>query len=117
MKFQIKKITIGFAITLILFPFLNAFAPLIGGIAVGYLVGGNYKNGIFNGGLIGLLAAITYAILIDLFFSGAVGARAHSMGLSAELVIILSLIIAPIGGLLMGLIGGIIGVAIKKREN
>ena len=116
MEIQIKPIILGFFFTLILLPFINAIAPLISGITVGYLVGGNYRNGIINGGLIGSLAALTYAILVDLLFLGAVVARAQSTGLSVETVIVLSLVLAPIGGLLLGLIGGIIGVAIKKKK-
>lgn len=116
MEIQIKPIILGFFFTLILLPFINAIAPLISGITVGYLVGGNYRNGIINGGLMGSLAALTYAILVDLLFLGAVVARAQSTGLSVETVIVLSLVLAPIGGLLLGLIGGIIGVAIKKKK-
>jgi len=46
-----KAIITGFIVNLILLPFLNAIGPIIGGIIIGYMVGGSYRNGIVNGGL------------------------------------------------------------------
>ena len=61
------------------------------------------------------LAALTYAVVVDSLFRSAVVVKAHSTGLSVEMVILLSLIAAVIGGLVVGLISGVIGVAIKNR--
>jgi Family of unknown function (DUF5518) len=115
MKVNLKAIIAGFAVTLILIPFLNALAPLIGGIIVGYIVGGNYRDGIISGGLSVSLAALTYAIIVNSLFKDAIITKATSTHLSVEMVIILSIILAIIGGVLLGLIGGIIGVTIKNR--
>ena len=111
-----KAFVIGFFVTLISLPFLNAIGPIISGIIVGYLVGRDYRSGIINSGLSVGIAALTYAIVVDALFKNAIVARAHSTGLSVETVIIISLIVAPIGGFVVGLIGGIIGVALKKRS-
>jgi hypothetical protein len=37
---NLKAMIVGFVVTLILLPFLNVLAPLIGGILVGYMVEG-----------------------------------------------------------------------------
>jgi Family of unknown function (DUF5518) len=87
-----KAIITGFIVTLILLPVINAIGPFIGGIIIGYMVGRNYRNGIINGGLSVILAALTYAVIVDSLFKGAVIARAHSTGLSVENVLILSII-------------------------
>ena len=115
MKIELKAIIVGFVVTLILLPYLNALAPLIGGIIAGYIVGESYRNGIINGGLSVSIASLTYAVIVDSLFKDAIIAKASSTNLSVDMVIILSIILAIIGGLVLGLIGGIIGVTIQKR--
>ncbi len=113
--FNWKAIIIGFIVTLILLPFLNVIAPLIGGIIAGYMVGEKYKNGIYNGGISASIASLLYALVMFARLSGSDIAKAASMHISVGIFSILSIILAIIGGLLLGLIGGIIGVAIKKH--
>ncbi len=113
--FNWKAMIIGFMVTLILLPFLEFIAPLIGGIIAGYLVDGKYKNGIYNGGISASIASLLYALVTFTHLSGSDIAKAASMNLSVGTFTILSIILATIGGLLLGLIGGIIGVAIKKH--
>ncbi len=116
-KFRINRLAIifGFIITIVLLPVINALAPLVGGIVVGYLVGGKYRNGMINGMISSGVAAIVYALIINLFFTGAVVTKAASINMPTNMVIIYSLTLAIIGGVILGLIGGIIGVAIKNR--
>lgn len=114
-KINWKAIIMGFIVTLILLPFLNAIAPLFGGIVAGYVVGGKYKNGIYNGGICASIASLLFVLVTFTNLNGSDIAKAASMHLTVETFSILSIILAIIGGLLMGLIGGVIGVAIKRR--
>lgn len=114
-KINLKAVIVGFVVTLILLPFLDVVAPILGGIIAGYLVGGKYKNGIYNGGISASIASVLFALVMFTNLTGPDIAKAASMHLSVELFSILSIILAVAGGLLLGLIGGIIGVAIKRR--
>lgn len=42
-KINWKAIISGFIVTLILFPFLDVIAPIIGGVVAGYFLEGNIK--------------------------------------------------------------------------
>ena len=114
--FNWKAVITGFIVTLILLPLLNDIAPIIGGIIVGYMVGGNYRNGIINSGFSVGLSALVYAIYIVLSDPGSLIAKGTSIHVAPELAIILTIILAIFGGLVLGLIGGIIGVTIKKKQ-
>jgi hypothetical protein len=114
-KINWLPIIVGFLITIALLPVINAIAPLIGGAVVGYLVGGNYKNGVINGAISACSGSLVYAVLIDVFLSGAVISKAASINMPTNMVIIYSLILAIIGGLILGVIGGAIGILIKNK--
>jgi len=67
---------------------ISFMIPLIGGIIAGYLVGGNYTDGVVNGGIpVGLVGLI--------YTSGIPGFVFY---------------------LVFGIIGGLIGFAIKERR-
>ena len=129
-----KAIGLGVIITLTLaylgkyIPHLDTpIAPIIGGIIAGYMVGGSYKNGIIYGGLSAGLAGFVYTIIVIVLDSGIALAAAVSMniapmslngesGIITASIIILGALLSFVIYLIMGLIGGIIGIAIKERN-
>ena len=128
-----KAIGLGFIITIILaylgnyLPFLGMpFAPILGGIFAGYVVGGSYKNGAIYGGFSASIAGFIYTLLIILYsgigIATSVSTAVVPTSLSAESgfitvgIIILGATISFMTYFIMGLIGGIIGVAIKERN-
>ena len=129
-----KAIGLGIIITLILaflgkyLPHLdNPIAPIIGGIFAGYVVGGSYKNGVIYGGLSAGIAGFVYTLLI-IIISGGIGLAAIvSMNIAPNTVngessivtasiIILGTLLAFGTYLILGVIGGIIGIAIRERN-
>ena len=129
-----KSIGLGFIVTFLFvylgryLPYLDmSLAPILGGIFAGYIVGGIYKNGAIYGGFSAGSAGFIYTLLIILLSSGIARATSVSMalvptslsgasGIVTASVIILGGIIAFVIYFIMGLIGGIIGVAIKERN-
>ena len=93
--------------------------PIVGGLIAGYLVGGNYTDGIVNGGIPVGLAGITYT-------SGIVAINGYKITSSLNNIFIyngshvqlfFSLIFASFAFYLgFGIIGGLIGFAIKERK-
>lgn len=120
-----KALGIGFIVTLILafiglfIPFITLpLAPLFGGIVVGYLAGGSYRNGIINGGLSTGIAGFIYSLVVLLLLGGVFSALITAAGLSVTsetitLIAILFAIIMSILYFIFGLIGGLVGVAIS----
>ena len=129
-----KSIGLGFIITLVFvylgkyLPYLAmSLAPILGGIFAGYVVGGSYKNGAIYGGFSAGIAGFIYTLLVIILSSGITRATSVSMaiiptslsgasGIVTVGVIILGATIAFVIYFVMGLIGGIIGVAIKERN-
>lgn len=129
-----KAIGLGVIITLILaylgkyIPHLdNPIAPIIGGIFAGYVVGGSYKNGVFYGGLSAGIAGFVYTLLVIILSAGIALATTVSMnivpntvsgesGIVTVSIIILGAFLAFGIYLILGLIGGIIGIAIRERN-
>ncbi len=129
---DLKIIGLGALINIILTTLLSLFyfplfflGPLIGGFLSSYLTEGfeNYdkmdeKDGAVVGAISGLIGGIVIALLYIIGF----GALNTVLGLSAKLgiigaSIIASLIIINISTtvtLLLGLVGGVLGVVIKK---
>jgi hypothetical protein len=129
---DLKIIGLGALINIILTTLLSLFyfplfflGPLIGGFLSSYLTEGfeNYdkmdeKDGAVVGAISGLIGGIVIALLYIIGF----GALNTVLGLSAKLgiigaSIIASLIIINISttvSLLLGLVGGVLGVVIKK---
>ncbi len=92
--------------------------PLVGGLIAGYLVGGNYTDGIINGGIPVGLAGLTYS-------SGLVAINGNKITTSLNALIYngthLQLLISVIYAgfafyFIYGIIGGLIGFAIKERK-
>jgi hypothetical protein len=129
-----KAIGLGVIITLILvylgkyIPHLdNPIAPIIGGIFAGYVVGGSYKNGVIYGGLSAGIAGFVYTLLVIILSAGIALATTVSMntvpnsvsgesGIVTVSIIILGAFSAFGIYLILGLIGGIIGIAIRERN-
>ncbi len=129
-----KAICLGIIITLILaylgkyIPHLdNPIAPITGGIIAGYVVGGSYKNGIIYGGLSAGIAGFVYTLLIIILSAGVALASTVAMtiaptaingesGIITASIIILGSLLVFIIYLILGLLGGIIGIAIKERN-
>jgi Family of unknown function (DUF5518) len=85
---------------------------LIATIFVGYLVGGDYKNGAIHGALVGVDASIIILILSLLGLDGLLASNVIITGLG---VIIIVIILALIIGGFFGVIGGLIGVLLKNK--
>jgi hypothetical protein len=113
-----KAIGLGFIITLVLaylgryIPHLDMpIAPIIGGIISGYIVGGSYRDGGIYGGLSVGIAGFLYTIMV--IFPMAMNGES---GIVTAAIIILGALLAFSIYFIMGLIGGIIGIAIKERN-
>ena len=92
--------------------------PIVGGLIAGYLVGGNYTDGIVNGGIPVGLAGITYTsgILAINGYKITASLNTHSYN-GSHLQLLFSLIFANFAFyLVFGIIGGLIGFAIKERK-
>ena len=101
---------------------IGLIGPVIGGLIAGYKVGGNYTDGIVNGGIPAGIAGLIYLITVVLLFGSQIATIAYKAGYtgSVETLIIGGVIGAVFAGFAMyfvlGLIGGIIGVALKERN-
>ncbi len=102
---------------------VGLIGPVIGGLIAGYMVGGNYTDGIVNGGIPAGVAGLIYLTVVVLLYGSQIAAVASKVGYtgSVETLIIGGAIAAAFVGFAMyfvlGLIGGIIGVAIKERNS
>lgn len=129
-----KAIGLGLTTTLLLaylgkyIPHLDTpIAPILGGIIAGYMVGGSYRDGGIYGGISASIAGFVYTILVIILSAGISLAATVSMNISptamnGESEIITASIIF-LGALIsfgiyfiLGLLGGIIGIAIKERN-
>ena len=92
--------------------------PIIGGIIAGYLVGGNYTDGIVNGGIPVGLAGLTYTLGIVAVNGNQITSSLNTLsynGLHVQLLI--SVVLAGFAFYFVyGIIGGLIGFAIKERK-
>jgi hypothetical protein len=114
MNINWKAILIGLAILLILeiirFSVFGAFGGIIEYLlattVVGYMVGGDYRNGAVHGLLVGIIFALISGIVLMALIGG----------LTEEIMVIIisTAVFRAISFSIIGLIGGIIGVFIKK---
>ena len=101
---------------------IGLIGPVIGGLIAGYMVGGHYTDGIINSGIPAGIAGLIYLITVVLLFGSQIATIAYKAGYtgSVETLIIGGVIGAVFAGFAMyfvlGLIGGIIGVALKERN-
>ena len=92
--------------------------PIAGGLIAGYLVGGNYTDGIVNGGIpVGLAGLINITGIL------AINGNTLTTTLNAliynvsHIELLISVIFAGfLFYFVMGMIGGLIGFAIKERK-
>ena len=102
---------------------VGLIGPVIGGLIAGYMVGGNYTDGLVNGGIPAGIAGLIYLSVVVLLYGSQIATIASKVGYtgSVETLIIGGAIAAAFVGFAMyfvlGLIGGIIGVAIKERNS
>jgi hypothetical protein len=85
----------------------SMFAVILATIYVGFAIGGNYRNGAFYGAIVGVILAIISWIVTDYVFNGFIGG-------SADTLVLVLLTLAIYYGI-CGVIGGIIGIFIKRR--
>ena len=129
-----KALGLGFVGTFILaylgkyIPHLDMpIAPIMGGIISGYMVGGSYRDGGIYGGLSAGIAGFIYTILVIILSAGVSLAATVSMNIFPMSmywetwiltlgIIILGAILSFITYFILGLLGGIIGIAIKERN-
>jgi hypothetical protein len=97
---------------------VSFLGPIAGGLIAGYLVGGNYTDGIVNGGIPVGLAGLVYSTGIL-----AINGNTTSTTLNTQIYNVshVELLISAIFAVflfyfVMGIIGGLIGFAIKERK-
>jgi len=94
-------------------------APIIGGLIAGYMAGGSYTNGIVNGGIsagvAGLISIPAFALLSGNKLITAMSSTVPAT--NGTFTIILVIVVAIILFFIIGLIGGIIGVTLKKGSS
>ena len=101
---------------------VNLIAPIIGGLIAGYIVGGSYTDGLVNGGIPAGIAGLIYTTVVILLSINTITSAATSLGYtgSTETLVITAVIGAAFAGFalyfVLGIIGSVIGVVIKKRN-
>jgi Family of unknown function (DUF5518) len=101
---------------------VGLIAPIIGGLIAGYMVGGSFTNGLVNGGIPAGIAGLIYTTSVVILFGNTITSAAIALGYtgSTETLLISAAIGAAFAGFaiyfVLGIIGAIIGVAIKKRS-
>jgi hypothetical protein len=130
MKVNLKAIIIAFVVTLVISIFsgiylpknVDLIGPIIGGFIAGYLVGNSYTDGLVNGGIPAGIAGIVTTVTIVLLSSNTINSIAISLGYSgSKETLLLGLIIgSAFAGFalffVLGILGSIIGVKLKKRN-
>ena len=109
--FNWKAIIIGILLSLLLGIGLRYIIPSLSGIisiiiacaVVGYMAKGHVMNGAIHGGAVGAIEGIITIILV-LYFSG---------GLAGNNNVMMILLIALVGDISLGIIGGTIGNILK----
>lgn len=109
--FNWKAIIIGIVLSLLLGIGLRFIIPSLSGIisiiiacaVVGYMAKGHVMNGAIHGGAVGAIEGIITIILV-LYFSG---------GLAGNNNVMMILLIALIGDISLGIIGGTLGNILK----
>ena len=87
---------------------------LIGSVVAAYLVGGNYKNGVIHGVIVGFVSA---AVVLVLGLLGLSVMYTTNLFLAGWIALTSILILAIVIGGITGTLGGIIGILIKNRSH
>ena len=92
--------------------------PIVGGLIAGYLVGGNYTDGIVNGGIPVGLAGLVYSTGILAINGNTINITLNTLIYNVSHVeLLVSVIFAGfLFYFVMGMVGGLIGFAIKERK-
>jgi len=122
--FNYKSLAIGLAITLLWYTFFiyvesyeaSVIAPLVGGYAANYHLKGRYREGTIYGGISGAIGALVTASILSLNNLNALAMMGYSD--IGKISISLTLVLALIAGLFMGIAGGLIaGLSFKRRQS
>ena len=126
-----KAMIVAFLVTFIL-SFLSGMylpknvgliSPIIGGLIAGFIVGRSYISGLVNGGIPSGIAGLIYLSLVTYLSRDLITTTLNNLGyyISPGTLLISLLLGTALVGFAMyfvlGIIGGIIGVALKGREN
>ena len=92
--------------------------PIVGGLIAGYLVDGNYTDGIVNGGIPVGLAGLVYSTDILAINGNTITTTLNTLIYNVSHVeLLVSVIFAGfLFYFVLGMIGGLIGFAIKERK-
>ena len=92
--------------------------PIVGGFIAGYFVGGNYTDGIVNGGIPVGLAGLIYTTGILVSNGNTITVSLNTLIYSAShLELLMSVIVTGfLFYFVMGMVGGLMGFAIKERK-
>ncbi len=102
---------------------VGIIGPVIGGLIAGFMVDGSYTDGLVNGGLPAGIAGLIYLTISFLLIGSRIFTIASKVGYtgSSETLIISGVIASAFAGFalyfVLGIIGGIIGIEIKKRSS
>lgn len=130
MKLNWPAIGIAFAIAIIMGIFggvylpknVSLIGPIIGGLIAGYMVDGSYTDGLVNGGIpSGVAGLIALPVILYLFW-GEINVIVNNLGYHLPPGSLWAALIgAAFAGFaiyfVLGIIGAIIGVAIKNRRS
>ncbi len=100
---------------------INLIGPIIGGLIAGYIVDGSYTDGLVNGGVpAGIAGLISFVVIIYLTW-GEITTLVSNLGypLPPESFLIVEVATGFAGFAMyfvLGIIGAVIGVAIKNRS-
>lgn len=128
MKLKWTAIVVAFVVAFVMGIFgglylpknVSLIGPIIGGLIAGYLVGGNYTDGLVNGGIpAGIAGLISLPVVLSLSWSEittAVSNLGYQLPQGSFIMIIIGSAFAGFAiYFVLGIIGAIIGVAVKKR--
>jgi hypothetical protein len=124
-------IGVAFVVTLVISIFSGLYlhknivfiSPVIGGLIAGYMVGGSYSDGIVNGGIAASIAGLISFPVIGLLSWSVITATLSNYGYHIPLetlltgVVVGTALVGLVSYFVLGLIGGIIGAAIKGMNN
>lgn len=128
MKLNWKSVIVGFVVTFVIallsgiyLPKMGLIAPVIGGFIAVYLVENSYRNGILHGGLPTSIAGLTSIPLVVFLSPNLTNIQMANFHTALGSLTYFLYMGGAISGFLLflfiGIISGIIAVAIKKRTS
>jgi uncharacterized membrane protein YeaQ/YmgE (transglycosylase-associated protein family) len=123
MEFNYKGLAIGLGVILVWYTFFiyiasyeaAVIAPLVGGYVANYYLKGKYREGIIYGGLSGATGAFLTALVLSLYNLNALATMGYTD--IGKISLELTLVLAIIAGLFMGIAGGLVaGFSFKRRK-